>query len=135
MLDIPQRFWDVAYNGRHFPGARGTNGLEGGVNCQQFAFELLRHYGLMVPNFRSSTLWNDEKFTERVNALRPLDLLLFNKTADAHGAHIAVYIGDDRAIHLCKALGRPAIWTRGEFLAVPRYAVFIGAKRATSAVH
>jgi hypothetical protein len=49
--------------------------------------------------------------------------------ADPFGAHIAVYLGDERAIHLCQAVGVPTIWTLGEFRATARYVLFIGAKR------
>ena len=127
--EIPRRFWGAIYNAAHFPGAPESRGLEGGANCQQFAYELLRHFGLAIPDFRSSELWADDVYTAVVSDLQPLDLLLFNDKSDPFGAHVAVYLGGERAIHLCQAIGRPAVWTLEEFRATPRYAVFIGAKR------
>jgi lipoprotein Spr len=128
MIEIPERFWDAVYNGAHFPGAPGASGLEGGANCQQFAYELLRQFGRAIPDFRSSELWADDAYTAVASDLRPLDLLLFNDKPDPFGAHVAVYLGGERAIHLCQAVGRPEVWTLEQFRAMPRYAVFIGAK-------
>jgi lipoprotein Spr len=129
-LAIPARFMRVRYNGARYPGAAGARGLGGGANCQRFAYELLRHFGREIPDFRSSELWTDRRFTKRVVRMRPLDLLLFNRTPRACGAHLAVYLGGGRAIHLCKALGRPAIWSLEEFAACERYRIFLGARRA-----
>ncbi|HVA78184.1 MAG TPA: hypothetical protein VNF27_09825 [Candidatus Binataceae bacterium] len=128
-INIPPRFLRVEFNGARHPGAPNLRGLAHGANCQHFAYELLRHYGLAVPDFRSSHLWRDRRFTRRVVRLRPLDLLLFNRTRRARGAHVAVYLGQRRAIHLSKQVGTPAIWTLDEFAAQPRYRVFLGAKR------
>lgn len=61
--------------------------------------------------------------------LRALDLLLFNRTPDPYGAHIALYLGEGRAIHLSKQVGRPAEWSLEEFAQLPEYSVLIGAKR------
>src|SRR5687767_7490333 len=99
-VDIPDSFWSVRYNGACYPGA--ASGLAQGANCQLFAYELLRHHGLLLPAFRSSDLWADTEFTEAVSVPEPLDLLLFNKAAEAWGAHVAVYLGDGKAIHLAK---------------------------------
>jgi cell wall-associated NlpC family hydrolase len=130
MLEIPPRFFDTTYDGTRYPGARGVSGLEDGANCQQFAYELLRHFGRKISDFRSSELWSDTTDTERVENLEPLDLLLFNNTDEAYGAHVAVYLGDGFAIHLAKSVGKPAIWPVAAFQEKPEYSVFIGAKRA-----
>jgi cell wall-associated NlpC family hydrolase len=90
---------------------------------------LVRHFGRTVPDFRSSELWEDEEHTTRVTELEPLDILLFNKTGDAYGAHVAVYLGDDQAIHLSRRCGHPEIWPLTQFLERPEYRVYIGAKR------
>jgi hypothetical protein len=103
--------------------------LEDGANCQRFAYELLRANGRVISDFRSSDLWDDARDTMRVTALEPLDLMLFNRTPDAWGAHVAVYLGDERAIHLSKQIGVPAIWTLPQFAATRLYRCFIGAKR------
>lgn len=126
-VEIPEPFWHVPYNGACHPGA-ATDLTQGG-NCQLFAYELLRHHGLIVPPFRSSELWADTDSTQAVSALEPLDLLLFHQTPQAWGAHVAVYLGDGKAIHLAKQVGRPAVWTLEQFADHPLYRHFIGAKR------
>lgn len=127
--ELPRRFLRVKYNGAHFPGAPNLRGLAHGANCQHFAYELLRHFGLALPDFRSSDLWSDKRFTRRVVRLLPLDLLLFNRTHRARGAHVAVYLGERRAIHLSKQIGTPVIWSLEQFAEHDRYRVCLGAKR------
>ena len=77
-LKIPDRFWKVEYNIDHYPGSPETDGLKGGANCQQFAYEILRHFGRYVSDLRSSDLWEDSVDPYHVTALKPLDLLLFH---------------------------------------------------------
>jgi hypothetical protein len=129
---LPAAFWAVPYVGRRFPGSSavtGRPGLAAGANCQLFAYEVLRHFGLAPPALRSSDLWSDTQATVRVSLARPLDLLLFNATDDAYGAHLGVWVGEGRVLHLCAEAGRPAVWTMTEFAARERYQVLIGIKR------
>lgn len=91
----------MPYNGAHYPGAAQVKGLEGGANCQQFAYELLRYFGYFVPNLRSSDLWQDTLYTNVVTDLQPLDLVLWNKTADAYGAHVGVYLKEKASQSTC----------------------------------
>jgi hypothetical protein len=119
----------VPYNGKRYPGAPGVSGLEGGANCQLFAYELLRANGRSIGDLRSSNLWEDTRDTFVVTEFAPLDLLLLNRTSDPYGAHVAVWLGGGRAIHLSKAVGKPATWTLAEFALHERYQVLIGAKR------
>ncbi|HUA32753.1 MAG TPA: NlpC/P60 family protein [Candidatus Binataceae bacterium] len=128
-LKIPARFLSVPYDGSRYPGAIKASDLRDGANCQRFAFELLRHFGRTVPNFRSSELWDDAEQTTIAKRLRPLDLLLFSRDGRAWGAHVGVYLGEGQVIHLAKKVGRPEIWTMADFAADPSYRVFIGAKR------
>jgi murein DD-endopeptidase / murein LD-carboxypeptidase len=130
MLNTPPHFRHVRYNAACYPGV--AQGLGAGANCQHFAYELLRHFGLTVPHFRSSELWEDTNHTKKVIALEPLDLLLWNKTQEARGAHVGVYLGDDQIIHLSKAIGTASIWTLKEFQQHEQYTYFIGAKRVKS---
>jgi hypothetical protein len=133
-LPIPARFHHVRYTGAHYPGAAGVVGLDGGANCQQFAYELIRHFGFAPPDYRSSELWEDETHTRVVvGELEPCDLLLFNRTPAAWGAHVAVCLGDQLAIHLSQRAGVPVIWKIEEFCLRPEYACFIGAKRVQRA--
>ena len=38
-------------------------------------------------------------------------------------------VGPGRVAHLCKEVGRPAVWPLDEFAARPRYRVLVGMKR------
>lgn len=137
---IPERFRDVRYSGSRYPGTEG--GLEAGANCQKFAYEFIRHHGCVIPDFRSSEIWEDTVHTQIVSgpapaALGPLDLVLFHKTPDAWGAHVGVYLGEELVLHLSKQAGRPVLWRFQDFVRRPGYACYIGAKRPlrrTSAV-
>ena len=133
LLALPENFLSVRYNGAHYPGSPNTRGLEGGANCQQFAYELLRHFGLSIPDFRSRELWQDTTHTQRTDTLDILDLLLWNRTDEPYGAHVGVYIGDGKAVHLSKENGQPVIESLAGFQENPMYRVFIGAKRVIPA--
>ncbi|MFC7303703.1 hydrolase [Streptomyces monticola] len=129
---LPAAFWTVPYDGSRHPGSAATRarpGLAAGANCQLFAYEVLRQFGLTVPPLRSSDLWADTAATSRVPVPRPLDLLLFNRTDDPYGAHVGVWAGDDAILHLCAEAGRPAVWHPADFGARERYGVLLGIKR------
>lgn len=128
-LSIPLSFFDTHYDGAKYPGSPECRGLKEGANCQYFAYELLRHFARPLPDFRSSDLWEDETFTQKVSTLEPLDLLLFNKDENAYGAHVGVYLGNDLVLHLAKEVGYPTIWSLEAFQKNERYRVLIGAKR------
>ena len=128
-LEIPARFRNVPYNGSCYPGRSGLRGLRRGANCQHFAYELLRHFGFIVPNLRSSELWADRKLSSRVYRLRRLDLVLFNRKRASWGAHVGVYLGGGKVLHLCKAVRRPQVWRLDEFVAREEYRTMPGAKR------
>ncbi len=135
MIELPDAFWEVRYVGARYPGApvvRKNPGLDEGANCQLFAYEVLRHFGLEPPELRSSELWADTTSTQRVTVPRPLDLVLVNATRDAWGAHIGVWAGDDQVLHLCAEVGRPALWSPAMFAARPSYRVLVGYKRVTT---
>ena len=131
MLAVPEGFLDIPYVGRRHPGAPDDGDLRAGANCQRFAYALLAHFGRVVPPLRSSDLWEDTTHTRRVQTLQPLDLLLWSRDGAAWGAHVGVYLGDGHAVHLCRAVGIPAIWPLSRFEETPRYRVLLGAKRAT----
>jgi hypothetical protein len=132
ILALPERFLDVRYVGERVPGVGDPENLALGANCQLFAYALLRHYGRCVPDFRSSELWEDGTCTVRVTAFAPLDLMLYHDRRQAFGAHVGVFVGDGRVIHLSKEIGRPAVWRHDEFAAHHRYACFVGAKRVVT---
>ncbi len=131
---LPATFWTVPYVASRFPGSPAVTrrpGLAAGANCQLFAYELLRHFGLTPPALRSSDLWADTRATVRVPVAQPLDLLLFNATQDAYGAHVGVWAGEGEVLHLCAEVGRPAVWDTAEFAARERYRVLVGIKRVS----
>lgn len=119
----------VRYDGSRFPGAPEVNGIAQGANCQQFTYELLRHFGFSVPDLRSSDLWEDTEHTSRVESLEPFDLLLFSPDGNAFGAHVGVYLGDEKVIHLSKEAGIPEIRELAWFRNTPRYCTLLGGKR------
>ena len=125
---IPPQFLAVRYNGAAHPQAP-IAGLNLGANCQRFVFELLRHFGYEVGAMRSSELWSDRIYTRTVYRKRRFDILMFNGTDCAWGAHLALYLGNGRAIHLCKAIGRPAIWSESQFARCDEYKVLVAIKR------
>ncbi|MBL1099880.1 hydrolase [Streptomyces coffeae] len=132
LTTVPAELWSVPYTGARHPGSPEVTerpGLAEGANCQLFAYAVLRHFGLRPPELRSSELWADTESTVRVTAARPLDLLLFNATDDAFGAHVGVLAGPDAVLHLCAEVGRPAVWPLAAFAARPRYRTLVGIKR------
>ncbi|MFD5631335.1 hydrolase [Streptomyces sp. NPDC127072] len=129
---LPERVWATPYAGGRFPGSRAVAerpGLADGANCQLFAYEVLRHFAIDVPAWRSSDLWADTVLTERVTHARPLDLVLYNSTGEAWGAHVGVVVGEGRVLHLSAEVGRPAVWGTADFAARDRYRTCLGFKR------
>ena len=128
LLDqIPPHFLEVRYNSDRPPLAGA--GFANGANCQHFAYELLRHFGRTVPDLWSSDLWDSPESIRVTAPFEPLDLLLFNRTSEPYGAHLAVCVGDGQALHLSRKVGHPVVWEIEAFLALPEYAVLIGGKR------
>jgi hypothetical protein len=119
----------VRYDGVRHPLAGPGSIFREGANCQRFVFELLRHFGYEVGPMRSSELYADRRFTRSVRRMRALGLLMFNRNAISWGAHLALYIGDGRAIHLSKEVGKPVIWEVAEFSKHERYRTLVGVKR------
>jgi hypothetical protein len=135
---LPASFRTVPYVGARHPGARAVAerpGLAHGANCQLFAYGVLEHFGVRAPALRSSELWADTRSGVRVTTARPLDLLLFNRTGEAFGAHVGVCVGAGpggvEVLHLCAEVGRPAVWRLADFAARERYRVLVGIKRIT----
>ena len=130
MLDLPPRFLAVRYDAARIPGCDRPHDLSRGANCQVFAFEVLRHFGWMVPDYRSSELWADRDFLREVTRPEPLDLLFYNATYEAYGAHVGVVAGDGMVLHLSRANGRPRYEAHTDLMRQPAYACFLGARRA-----
>jgi cell wall-associated NlpC family hydrolase len=128
-IDIPPEFLKVPYNGANFPGAADFDGFTTGANCQVFAYAFLAHYGIELPPFRSSELWNDREYTVVVTEFEPLDLLLFCEHQQAYGAHVTVYVGDERVVHLALHHGYPRVESIIDLQHYHTYRYFVGAKR------
>ena len=133
-ITIPAHFLTVCYNAAIHPGVAHPTDLSTGANCQVFAYALLAHFGIAFPPLRSSELWADTEHSSVVLEFRPLDLLLFGKTSDAFGAHVAVCVGEGRAVHLSRAVGLPAEWAIEDFATKENYRVLIGGKRPRARV-
>jgi cell wall-associated NlpC family hydrolase len=129
LRDLPAWFWEVPFVPDRYPGAVPRSGLRAGGNCQLFAYEVLATFGYVLPDVRSAELWRDTDFTTVVLEPRPLDLVLFHDRQQAYGAHVGVVVTDAEVLHLCREVGKPALWTWGEFASTPRYTNLIGYKR------
>lgn len=128
MLDrLPAEFRSVRYDGARIPDR--SRDLSDGANCQLYAYAVLAQFGLCLPPWRSSELWADTEVTCPVTNFEQLDLLLFSPDGASFGAHVAVYAGEGRALHLCKSVGQPVIWSLDQFADRPEYRVLIGGKR------
>ncbi|MFK0259871.1 cell wall hydrolase [Streptomyces angustmyceticus] len=160
LRSLPEALRKVTYSGARHPGAptpecpscvpdgaadaSGSTApdtfadLAGGANCQRYAYAVLRHFGLLIPPLRSAELWADDRATRRAARPQPLDLVLFDAgpaegRPPGYGAHVGVHLGPDQVLHLCREIGRPAVWRYADFAARPRYRRFLGAKRAVGA--
>jgi hypothetical protein len=121
--------WRVPYVYAASPdGSEPPSWLEGS-NCQRYAYGVLSLFGLRCPPLRSSELWDDQGASAVVTDPRPLDLVLFNGSADPYGAHVGLWMAPDEILHLCREVGVPVVWSTAEFARRPRYATTVGFKR------
>ncbi|MCI4667393.1 MAG: C40 family peptidase [Bacteroidia bacterium] len=125
---LPPDFFKIHYKGTIYPGVSFGNILEG-ANCQVFAYEVLKLNGISIPPLRSSELWEDSAYTTRVNEPKPLDLVLLHKEPKAYGAHVGLYWGEGRVLHLSKANRFPKIERLDDMLKLDKYKFLIGFKR------
>ncbi len=128
-MEIPNRFTKVKYVSSRIPGVDNESDLTLGANCQLFAYNLLRYFGLKPPCLRSSELWADSTFSEAVTDFKPLDIMMYNDSPDSYGAHVGVYVGDGLVYHLSSANGIPKFESHSELFQQSKYCLFIGAKR------
>jgi cell wall-associated NlpC family hydrolase len=125
---LPPRFWSVTYDGEVTP-KNAPHRLNETANCLVYAYDVLAHFGLEVPRYWSSELWADVSSTRIVDGPEPLDLMLFAAEPVAYAAHVGVYVGGGRVLHLCKEVGEPVVWPLAEFAARQRYRTLVGIKR------
>lgn len=128
-IKIPERFYEVRYNHQRYPGAPGVQGLIGGANCQQYAYEFLRAFDYQVPDFRSSDLWADTVNTVVSKCAEPFDLVFVHNKPDPWGAHVGVYLGNGLVLHLSQKIGAPAIEPLRLLTQRAEYCCLIGFKR------
>ena len=121
----PGWLWRVPYRGSAHPGASEPGPIEDGANCQRYAYAVLALFGRTVPPVRSSELWAIGGRSP-VGRPEPLDLILLNRSDEAYGAHVGVWMAEGRILHLCAELGRPAVWTMAELRRRPRYRTVVG---------
>lgn len=125
----PEWVFTAPYIGAAHPEASLVRSLGEGANCQRYAYAVLGLFGLRVPPYRSSGLWEDDKFRHvAVADVQDLDLILFNRTADAWGAHVAVALAG-QLLHLSAEVGQPALWQWSDFAERERYRSIVGAIR------
>ena len=132
MLEIPERFKNVKYVSSRVPGCKDQENLQLGANCEVFVYAILKYFGKNVPDYRSSELWSDEKYTKKVDKPKPLDIMLYNNKLDSYGAHVGLYLGKGEVYHLSKENGIPKIEKHKDLVKQSKYSYFIGAKRVIS---
>ena len=127
----PEWVFTTPYRASAHPQATPVTHIAEGANCQRFAYEVLALFGAAVPPHRSSELWGDEQLDHvALSDVQDLDLVLFNRTDEARGAHVAVALADG-FLHLSAEVAKPTVWQLSDFAARERYAVTIGAVRIT----
>ena len=125
----PEWVFMTPYVGSAHPQAAQATPIANGANCQRFAYAVLGLFGIAVPPHRSSELWEDRQLDHVIPSdVRDLDLVLFNRTADAWGAHVVVALAGG-FLHLSAEVGRPALWQWSDFAERERYQAIIGAIR------
>lgn len=55
--------------------------------------------------------------------------MLYHNKPNAWGAHVGLYIGDNKVLHLSAEVGKPEIRKHEDFKLSGKYIYFIGAKR------
>jgi hypothetical protein len=128
-IKIPERFRKVLYDPKRYPGAPGVQGIAGGANCQQYAYEFVRAFGFTIPDFRSSDLWADTAHTHVATRPKPFDLVLVHDAPISWGAHVGVYLGKGLVLHLSRKIGVPAIEPVQSMMRRAQYRYLLGFKR------
>ncbi len=128
----PAGVWRVPYVYSALPGGGDPPSWLTGSNCQRYAYGVLSLFGLRCLPLRSSEFWDDREGSAVVADPKPLDLVLFNRSADPYGAHVGLWMAPQEILHLCREVGVPAVWPPAEFARRARYATTIGFKRVRS---
>jgi hypothetical protein len=127
---IPERFKNIKYKSSRIPGVKDQENLLLGANCQVYIYEFLKEFKKNIPNFRSSELWDDIIYTQKIEGdYLPFDIMLYNSKKEAYGAHVGLYIGNGNILHLSKGNEVPKVEMHKAMLVQKKYNCFIGAKR------
>lgn len=129
----PEWLWRVEYVGARHPGAADIGSVSEGANCQLYVYAVLACFERRPRPHRSSELLADSSYGHPgPDDFEPLDIVLFNDTDTAWGAHVALRMGADDLLHLCASEKTPTVWTFARFAADPRYGRLIGTVRIPS---
>jgi len=127
---IPNYFMNIVYNSKIIPNETKYDIIKTWANCQVFSYELLRFNNKKIPNLRSKELWEDKTFSKVIyDNFIPLDILFFNSKDEYYGAHIWVYIWNNKVLHISKDIWYPVIWEVKDFKNIEKYNYFLWAKR------
>lgn len=132
MIDIPDIFRYIPYNALVNPDNPPKDFLDltGGSNCLIFTYAILKYFHYKPPIFWSIEFWNDTEYTKRVEDYKEFDILLYgNNDVDHYWSHLALYLGDNKIIHLSKEVGFPEILDYQELVNRWSYKYILGAKR------
>lgn len=129
-IKLPEWYMDIKYNPKIVPDWKKQDIISTWSNCQVYAYELLRLNNKNVPDYRSSELWEDTIYSNIVSwEYEPLDILFFNKENNPYGAHLGIYIWNNKVLHNSKDIWKPAISEFGYFQEIEKYKICIWAKR------
>jgi lipoprotein Spr len=121
---------DIRYNSSIIPDWNKKDIIHTGANCQVYAYEILRFNNKNIPDYRSSELWEDTLYSSIVSSeYHPWDILFFNKNNDPYGAHLGIYLWDNKILHNSKDIWKPAISELNDFKKIEKYKCLIWAKR------
>lgn len=125
----PDWVFTAPYVGAAHPGVDFAGPIGDGANCQRFAYAVLGLFDVHVSPHRSYELWEDKNLGHvSVADVQDLDLVLFNRVANAWGAHVAVALSG-KLLHLSAEVGQPALWQWSDFAGRERYRSVVGAIR------
>lgn len=128
--DIPDRFWKIPYDIAHDRDSATLMELKPAPIVKTLPTNCYGTLAGRYPISDQAIYGTIPSHTITVDQYQPLDLLLFSPTHNAWGAHVAVHVGNDRAIHLSRRVGLAAVWPLAQFAEYPQYRVLLGGKRA-----
>jgi hypothetical protein len=77
---------------------------QSGIDCSAFTRSIYKNLGVFLPR-TSGQQFNDARFIEASEDLKPFDLLFFKKNHYAKISHVAIYLGNGKMVHSSKNEG------------------------------